>query len=218
MKLNPFAKTYEGRTVLSFAGCELPEGKITAVIGANGSGKSTLSKVLSGTVKADGGTLPLPREVRVGYMPQKSFAFRMSTAANIRIAGGDEAEALRLMERLRLTHLAKQRAKRLSGGETARMALARLLMHKYDLLILDEPTASMDMESTALTEEVITEYCRESGCTVLWVTHSLQQARRVADHALFLKDGTLWEEGAADVLLYRPEKDETKTFLQFYGV
>ncbi len=91
-------------------------------------------------------------------------------------------------------------------------------MHKYDLLILDEPTASMDMESTVLAEKVVTEYCRNYGCTVLWVTHSLQQARRVAEYALFLKDGELWEEGPVEVLLYRPEKDETKTFLQFYGV
>ena len=216
MKLPPFTKTYECRKVLSFAGCTLPEGGITAVIGSNGSGKSTLAKVLCGIEKADNGTAPC-QGIKVGCMPQKNFAFRMSVEANVLVAGGDKETAQELMERLGITHLKKQRAKRLSGGETARMALARLLLHEYDLLILDEPTAAMDMESTALTEEVIREYCRKHHCTVLWVTHSLQQARRAADHVLFLKDGELCEEGAAEKVLYRPEKEETKKFLQFYG-
>ena len=166
MKLNAFTKSYENRIVLSFPGIELPEGGICAIIGSNGSGKSTLARVLSGVISADGSTSPLSPNIRVGYMPQNSFAFRMSTQANLRLSGGDEAKAKELMERLQISHLAKQQAKKLSGGETSRMALARLLMQRYDLLILDEPTASMDMESTALTEAVIKDYCRTTGCTV----------------------------------------------------
>lgn len=218
MKLNSFTKTYEGRRVLDFPGLELPEGKICAVIGSNGSGKSTLAKVLSSVVKADGGAAPLPKGLRVGYMPQKSFAFRMNTLSNVRIAGGSRESAAQLMEKLQISRLAQNRAKRLSGGEMARMALARLLMRPYDLLILDEPTASMDMESTALTEAVVAEYCRETGSTVLWVTHSLQQARRVADHAIFMRSGSLCEEGCAEKLLFSPEKEETRQFLDFYGI
>lgn len=218
MKLNSFSKSYEGRRVLDFCGIELPEGKICVVIGSNGSGKSTLAKVLSGVIRADGGISPLPKCLKVGYMPQKSFAFRMSTLANIRIAGGSTEEAAALAEKLQIASLSKNRAKRLSGGEMARMALARLLMRRYDLLILDEPTASMDMESTALTEAVVAEYCRNTGSTVLWVTHSLQQARRVADHAIFMRCGILCEEGEAEKLLFSPEKDETRQFLDFYGI
>ncbi len=218
MKLNAFTKSYDGRKVLDFSGIELPDGKICAVIGSNGSGKSTLTKVLSGIVKTDSGIAPLPQNLKVGYMPQKSFAFRMSTMANVRLAGDSEDMARQLMEKLQIAHLEKQKAKRLSGGEMARMALARLLTQNFDLLILDEPTASMDMESTALTEEVIAEYCRATGCTVLWVTHSLPQARRVAEHAIFMRKGLLWEIGSAQKLLYEPEKEETKKFLDFYGI
>lgn len=217
MKLNAFTKSYEGRRVLDFPGCELPEGRICALIGSNGSGKTTLARVLSGVIKADGNTVPLSPDIKVGYMPQKSFAFRMSTVANIRLSG-DEAKAKELMERLQISHLAKSRAKRLSGGETARMALARLLMQRRDLLILDEPTASMDIESTALTEEVVRDYCRTTGCTVLWITHSLQQARRVADYAIFLHRGTLCEADSADKLLFAPQNEDTKRFLEFYGI
>ena len=218
MKLNAFAKSYEKRAALSFPGIELPDGGICAIIGSNGSGKSTLARVLSGVISADGGTSPLSKDIKVGYMPQKSFAFRMSTHANLRLAGGGEPKAKELMERLHISHLAKQRAKKLSGGETARMALARLLMQRYDLLILDEPTASMDIESTALTEEVVRDYCRTTGCTVLWVTHSLQQARRVADYALFLHSGSLCEAGSADEVLFSPKEAETQKFLEFYGL
>ena len=218
MKLNAFTKSYENRAVLSFPGIELPDGGICAIIGSNGSGKSTLARVLSGVITADGGTYPLSKTIKVGYMPQKSFAFRMSTQANLRLSGSDEAKAKELMERLQISHLAKQRAKKLSGGETSRMALARLLMQRYDLLILDEPSASMDMESTALTEAVIKDYCRTTGCTVLWVTHSLQQARRVADYALFLYRGALCEADSADKLLFTPKKTETQKFLEFYGL
>lgn len=218
MKLNAFTKSYENRIVLSFPGIELPEGGICAIIGSNGSGKSTLARVLSGVISAAGSTSPLSPNIRVGYMPQNSFAFRMSTQANLRLSGGDEAKAKELMERLQISHLAKQQAKKLSGGETSRMALARLLMQRYDLLILDEPTASMDMESTALTEAVVKDYCRATGCTVLWVTHSLQQARRVADYALFLYRGALCEADSADKLLFTPKEAETQKFLEFCGL
>jgi len=218
MKLNAFTKSYEKRMALNLPGIELPEGGICAIIGSNGSGKSTLARVLSGVISADGGASPLPKNIKVGYMPQKSFAFRMSTQANLWLSGGSEARAKELMEQLQISQLARQRAKKLSGGETARMALARLLMQRYDLLILDEPTASMDMEATALTEEVVKNYCRTIGCTVLWVTHSLQQARRIADYALFLHRGTLCESGSADEVLFAPQKAETQKFLEFYGL
>ena len=96
MKIASFTKTYDGRTVLDFPGAELQPGKIYAVIGANGSGKSTFAKILAGilppdkkTTRTDGGTL--------GYMPQKNYAFRMTTKKNILLNGADEARANQLM-------------------------------------------------------------------------------------------------------------------------
>ena len=124
MKINAFTKTYEGRQVLDFPGMELERGKIYAVIGANGSGKSTFAKILTGVQKADKGRVHTDA-ASVGYMPQKNFAYRMSTKANILLAGKNEEKAQRLMAELQLGHLENKRADRLSGGETARMALAR---------------------------------------------------------------------------------------------
>ena len=217
MKIHAFSKTYEGRTVLDFPGTELEPGRICAVIGANGSGKSTFAKILSGVLKPDRRG-PLSDAKSVGFMPQKNYAFRMTTKANILLNGPDEARADRLMEAIQLTELSSKRADKLSGGETARMALVRLMMRAYDLVILDEPTAAMDMETTLLSEKLIVEYVRETGCALILVTHSLQQARRIADEVWYFHKGSLLETGAKEQVLDTPERAETKQFLEFYGV
>ena len=214
MKLQAFSKTYDGTTVLSFPGMELEKGKIYAVIGANGSGKSTFAKIIAGVLPAD---RKFFLEESVGYLPQKPYAFRMSVKKNILLTGDDEEIADNLMEALGLRHLEKKRADRLSGGETARMAMARLMMSAYQLVILDEPTAAMDMETTAAAERLIQEYTQRTGCAMLLVTHSLQQARRIADEVLFFHKGTLKEAGPKEQVLLTPRQPETRQFLDFYG-
>ena len=214
MNLPAFSKTYGGRMVLDFPGMELKPGKIYAILGANGSGKSTFSRIVAGILPAD-------QKCRisgsVGYLPQKPYAFRASVKKNILLTGGAEEKAAALMDALQIRHLEKKRADRLSGGETARMALARLMMKRYDMVILDEPTAAMDMETTSAAENLILKYAKETDCILVLVTHSLQQARRVADEAIYFHKGTLLESGDAAKLLYQPTRPETRQFLDFYG-
>ena len=217
MKISAFSKSYGSRVVLRFPDLELPDGCIIAVIGPNGSGKSTLARVLAGLERSDQKRPPLV-PLRVGYMPQKSYAFRMSVARNIALNGSDSKRRETLLRTLQIDTLAGQSAKRLSGGETARMALARLLMRDYELLILDEPTAAMDVESTLAAEALLSDYCRDTGAGILLVTHSLQQARRIAQHVLFLHQGELREQGDASRLLSAPETEELRRFLEFYGI
>lgn len=217
MKISAFSKTYDGRCVLDFPGIEIQPGKIYAVIGANGSGKSTFARILAGVLAADRKGSLLDTE-SVGYMPQKNYAFRMSTKKNILLCGRDEARANRLMDTLRIRPLENKRADRLSGGETARMALARLMMRTYDTVILDEPAAAMDMETTLLAEQLIVQYVRETGCALILVTHSLQQARRIADEVLYFHKGKLLEAGPKEQVLYVPQVPQTRQFLDFYGV
>ena len=217
MKISSFSKSYGSRTVLRFPDLELPDGCITAVIGPNGSGKSTLAKILAGIECSDQKRSPLTA-LSVGFMPQKSYAFRMSVARNLALNGSDAGRSEKLLRSLQIEALSRQSAKRLSGGETARMALARLLMRDYKLLILDEPTASMDVESTLAAERLLSDYCRDTGAGILLVTHSLQQARRIAQHVLFLHQGELREQGEASRLLSSPETEELRRFLEFYGI
>lgn len=217
MKISAFSKTYEGTCVLDFPGMELQPGTVYAIIGANGSGKSTFAKILTGVLSADRKAKLIDASA-VGYMPQKNYAFRMSAKANILLNGKDEARASSLMDALQIRHLENKRADKLSGGETARMSLARLMMRSYDVVILDEPTAAMDMETTSLSEDLILRYVKETGCTLILVTHSLQQARRVADEVLYFHNGKLLEKGPKEQVLYEPAAPETRQFLEFYGI
>lgn len=238
MRTVPFSKTYDGTTVLSVPELTFQSGKIYCIIGSNGSGKSTFAKILADVIPADQKRNLLSRTpvlhmsdisessfavsghktASIGYMPQKSYGFRMSTKDNILLGNSDTAKADRLMEALQITHLASRRADRLSGGETARMALARLMMKEFDLVILDEPTAAMDMETTFLSEKLIRDYVNQTNCTLLMVTHSLQQAKRLADEVLFFHKGQLIENGAKETVLHMPKQKETQAFLSFYGM
>ena len=217
MKTIAFSKTYNKRIVLELPELELPERQVTAVIGPNGSGKSTFAKILAGIERADEKKTILSAG-SVGYLPQKSFPFRMSTEKNILTNGNDSVRAAELMKVLDIDTLAKQSAKKLSGGETARMALCRILMNRYDLLILDEPTTAMDMESTLKAEKLVRSTCDEQGCAILLITHSISQARRISDRVLVLHQGKLIEQGECQQVLNKPKQEQTQRFLEFYGL
>lgn len=216
-------KSFGTRTVLELPRQEFDFGRIYAVIGANGSGKSTFARILSGMTEADEGKPQIERsertadKLKIGYMPQKSYAFRMSVRQNLLLNDGDEARADELLEAVKLTELSGVQAKKLSGGETARMALARILMRDYELLLLDEPTAAMDIETTILAEKLLRDYCERTGCCMILITHSLQQARRMADELLFLHKGKLIERGSTAELLSTPKNPLTQKFIEFYG-
>lgn len=224
MNLPSFRKSYGSRTVLDFPGADLSEGRVCAVIGTNGSGKSTLARLAAGVLEPDPGCSGWPDRPQVGYLPQHSYPFQMSVRANVLLnaAGLDRKQARNradaLLDRLGILPLADKPAHRLSGGETARMALARLLMRDYGLLVLDEPTAAMDIRSTVLAEELVSDYRVRTGCTVLWITHSLKQARRTADTVLFLQEGQLAEQGPAETLLTAPRTQALRRFLEFYAL
>ena len=198
MILPALKKTYQGQVVLDIPSIEIADGSIVAICGQNGSGKSTLAKILAGIEKPDTET---KQEVsaspdRIGYLPQQSYAFHMSVRSNILLNKDPKktkqenvAQAEALLQKIGLESMAKKNAKKLSGGETQKMALVRLLMKPYDLLILDEPTASMDTASLPTAEEIIRDYQSRTGCTILIITHSPEQAQRLAGQIIQLEDG-----------------------------
>ena len=188
MKTNAIRKTYKGRLVLDMPSLGLEGGKVYSVVGANGSGKSTFAKILAGITDADEGEGAL---ADVGYMAQKSYAFNMSLEKNILINGEDKERCQKLMGALNVSHLASNKAKTLSGGETAKMALARIMMKDYKVLILDEPTAAMDRESVSLAEELIKEYCKQTQCVTILITHSLEQAKRMSAEIIEIDYGKI---------------------------
>lgn len=215
MIVNPFSKTFDGRKVLDFPGYEFLPGKIYAVIGANGSGKSTFAKALAGILEADEKKVPVQDGSRIACMLQDNYAFRMTAYKNILIAKNDPEKAKMLIRTLGMENVAASRAKSLSGGERQKMALARILIAHHDAVILDEPTSSMDMESCYVSENLIRDYCSAEPAAMIFVTHSLQQAGRVADEILYFHNGRLLEHGTVQELLNCPKEKETREFLQF---
>lgn len=215
-------KTYGKKTALHIQRLTLPPGAITAVIGANGSGKSTLLKLLAGIEKPDA---PFPPGTDAppltGYMPQRSHGFKISLWHNLLLGlkptPENRRKAEELLSALGLTALRNTRADRLSGGETQKTALARLLMRPCGLLLLDEPTSAMDAPSTVAAEGLIRDYCRQTPCTVLMATHSLKQAQRLSDSLIVLDEGAIAEQGPTREVLSAPESERTRRFLEFGG-
>lgn len=198
MILPALKKTYQGQVVLDIPSIEVADGSIVAICGQNGSGKSTLAKILAGIEKPDTDAKMDISAKSVGYLPQQSYAFHMSVRRNVllnkdpkRTKAENVAHAEALLQKIGLEGMTKKNAKKLSGGETQKMALARLLMKPYDLLILDEPTASMDTASLPTAEALIRDYQSSTGCTILIITHSPEQAQRLADQIIHLENGEL---------------------------
>ena len=159
------------------------------------------------------------KDIKNGLINKKKLKLKLKILKkhNVKLVKKDGRRAEELMQMLDIRRLASSRAKQLSGGETAKMALARLFMDDYDIIILDEPTASMDLSSTILTEDLIRKTARK-GCAVVIVTHSLQQARRLADFVLFLYEGKLAESGRTGDVLDNPQNEDTRRFIEFYGL
>lgn len=165
---------------------------------------------------------------KTAYFPQKEITmvfqkpYLLSTTVENNIAypmklrGFDdntiERRTNELMEELHLTVFRKQKAWKLSGGETQKVALARALSFEPKLLLLDEPTANIDPATTAEIEKMLLSI--GSRTTIVLITHNLAQAKRVCDEAIMLHDGRLIESGSCELLLTRPRMPETKQFVE----
>jgi len=222
VRIQKLRKSYNNKTVLQLEDFCFEADRIYAVVGTNGCGKSTLARILAAVLPPDKGSLILGREdYQISYMPQKSYGFQMQALKNVLLPCPKDAsrkqQALDYMRALGILELAQQPGHRLSGGETARVALARTLMSDGNFLILDEPTAAMDMQSTLAAEKLIREYQREKHCLVLLVTHSIKQAERLADELLFFQEGQLVEAGPCREMLQAPRDPRTRVFLDFYS-
>jgi tungstate transport system ATP-binding protein len=151
---------------------------------------------------------------------QRPVLLRRSVAANVRYAlavhGYPREErperVSRVLELASLAHLAQSPARVLSGGEQQRLAMARALATEPDVLFLDEPTASLDPFSTLAVEEIVTK-ARAAGTKIVFVTHDVGQARRLADEVLFLHRGSLLEQTPAERFFQSPSSEKAKAFL-----
>ena len=215
-----------GRRILGPVSVQLQGTGLTVVLGPNGAGKTTLLRVLHGIERLSGGSLAygIPDEEarqRQAYVFQTPIMLRRSVAANLayplKLEGLDSgvraakirdwAERIRLMDRLDTP------ATRLSGGERQKLALARALIRKPDLLFLDEPCANLDGRSTREIEEILLA-ARADGTRIVMTTHDLAQARRLATEAWFLFNGRVIETGPAETFFDAPQGRATQAYLR----
>jgi len=218
-------KSYDGRKVLDIEKGIIKSGSRTAIIGPNGAGKSTLLKILAGLESADSGSLSYDGSAEFPQMDatmvfQKPYLISTTVEKNIaypmklRGFSDDEIEkrVTELTEELGLTSFRKQKAWKLSGGETQKVALARALSFKPKLLLLDEPTANVDPYTTAEIEKMLVKASEYS--TIVLITHNLAQAKRVCNEAMMMHEGKVIEFGLCEEVLLRPSSTETRRFVE----
>jgi putative ABC transport system ATP-binding protein len=192
----------DGHRALDELSTSVPEDGVTVVAGPSGSGKSTLLRLCNrleiptaGRVLFHGDDVadldPLPLRHRVGMVFQRPTLFGGTVRDNLLVAhpGADDDELAVALDRAALSRqFLERRADELSGGEAQRACLARTLVTGPEVLLMDEPTSSLDSAARLALEELACEQAR-AGVAVLWVTHDEQQVERIADRVVRIADG-----------------------------
>lgn len=222
--------TRAGRDVLRDVSLQVAPGEIVCLLGPSGGGKSSLLRCLNLLTEPPAGAIFLDGQDvttlevtalrrRVGMVFQQAALFPGAVADNlaygpalqqITLSPAEIAELLSLADLE--PKLADQPADTLSGGQAQRVALARTLANRPDALLLDEPTSALDPAATRHIEEAVLKLRQTLGLTVLWVTHNVDEARRVADRVYLLLDGQIADEGAPEHLLRPGSHHLTATF------
>ena len=209
---------------------KIQKGTITTIIGPSGSGKSTilsLCNLLS--TPTEGEIFIRGKEIRewdvqklrcyVGIAFQSAPLIKGSALDNLilpaKLHGRTLEQPKKYMEYVGLSEdLLDRPAKELSGGQRQRLSLARTLVNDPSILLLDEVTSALDSISSHEVEELIKKLNHEHGTTILWVTHDLDQAKRVGDHTWLVLDGKLIEAGPTNELFEAPRERQTQQFLE----
>jgi tungstate transport system ATP-binding protein len=214
-----------GQKILRQISLVLEAGAPTVFIGPNGSGKTTLLRAAMGLIAPSSGRVvwggqPQSPPLRRAIVFQRPVMLRRSTFGNLHYAlasagvprSARQRRANELLSLVDLEGLGDRPARRLSGGEQQRLALARALAREPRVLFLDEPTASLDPAATKAIEELVRSVST-SGVKVVMATHDLGEARRVAGDIVLLHRGTIVERAAADQFFKSPATKEAQAFL-----
>ena len=194
--------------ILSSLDLEVQSGELVTIMGASGSGKTTLLRLINRLSEADSGNIFLngrdirdynPTELRrkVGMVLQLPVMFKGSVSDNIAFGmklWGDDIDIKSLAKACGISgNLLSADAEQLSVGEKQRVCIARALANQPEVLLLDEPTSSLDAKSAEKIEELLLNLRKERNLTVLWVTHEREQAERIGGRRLILREGRLEE-------------------------
>ena len=191
---------------------------ITALVGPNGAGKSTIIRSIAGARDSAEGTLDVgaerwwdsdngvflpPEERNVGYVPQGNVLFRhMTVMENLRFGlsevAGLEPAISRACDEFELRPILSVRPPRLSGGERARVALARSLIRQTDVILLDEALSALDVRHRSRARRRVAEHVREKGISLIFATHDVRDVRDLAESVVVIEDGIVTAAGTVE--------------------
>ena len=216
-------KAFGTHPVLTGLDLDVPAGSFAAILGPSGSGKTTLLRLLAGFERADAGSITIggrvvdgpgagyvpPERRRIGYVPQEGALFpHLSVGANVGFGlPARERRGQRTAELLATVGLAGMGSRyphQLSGGQQQRVALARALAIRPEVVLLDEPFASLDAHMRASVRADVQRICQEAGTTAILVTHDQDEALSMADRIAVLRDGKIVQYAAPQDLYTRP--------------
>lgn len=187
-------------TVLAGIDLTIAPGERVALVGSNGSGKSTLLRLLQGLLPLASGQVHRDPSCRLAMLFQRPHLLRISALNNVTLGiwldrslgltwRQARERALLALQRVGLTAVAEQGGRQLSGGQQQRLALARAWARQPDVLLLDEPTASLDPHAKREVENLIAEFAQGEALTLIWASHNLGQVKRLASRVIYLEAG-----------------------------
>jgi zinc transport system ATP-binding protein len=179
-----------GTPILDGVSLDVHAGEILTLIGPNGSGKTSLIRVLLGLVPPDEGEVDRGQNLRVGYVPQKlqvAPSFPMTVQRFVSLSGERDPKLIALaLEKVGADHLVQSQMHGLSGGEMQRVAMARAIVRRPNLLVLDEPAQGVDISGQLDLYNILGQLCEETGCSVLLVSHDLHFVMAATDQVICL--------------------------------
>lgn len=199
---------YGAKTVLSRVSLTVEPGEIVTIVGPNGSGKTSLLRSIIGAVKPDQGHVTKGDGVTIGYVPQKLHideTLPITVSRFLKLPGGVTARDIdQALTQAGVPNLSTAQLTKLSGGQFQRVLLARALIAKPDLLLLDEATQGLDQRGSAAFYQQIEQVRQETGCAILMISHELHVVMSASDRVICL-NGHVCCEGTPAVVASAPE-------------
>lgn len=206
-----------GRWLIRNVDISIHRGEIVTLIGPNGSGKSTSVKMALGIMAPNEGTATRSKGLRVGYVPQKlaiDWTLPLTVSRFMSLTGPVEgADADAALTETGIAHLAGSELRNLSGGEFQRAMLARAILRKPDLLVLDEPVSALDVSTQSQVINLLEDLQKETGAAYLFIAHDLAVVRHISTRIAVMYHSRIVETGTADDVCERPTHPYTELLL-----
>ncbi|MDC1133871.1 ATP-binding cassette domain-containing protein [Alphaproteobacteria bacterium] len=224
VKIADLSVNINNRSVLTNINCIIKDRSITAILGPNGAGKSLLLQTINGLIPIFNGQITFnSKENDEDIRKKQALVFQSPVLLRRTVLSNMEfISAIRkqtnyldiglLLRKVGLENYSDMPARLLSGGEKQRLSLARALLLKPKLLLLDEPTANLDPHSLKLIEDTILEQ-KNNGTTIILTTHDMSQAKRLAEDIIFINKGKVLEQTKAELFFKKPKTIESLKYI-----